>query len=76
MTEQVVIVRLVGINNRNLEDFTVDLETTRRLLAERRERLKSLGITVVSESGLHIPTDLDFVSKSGNCCSSFIVVPL
>ncbi|NWF60911.1 MAG: indole-3-glycerol phosphate synthase TrpC [Fischerella sp.] len=58
-------VRLVGINNRNLQDFTVDLETTQRLLTERRERLTSLGITVVSESGLYTSSDLAFVAEAG-----------
>jgi indole-3-glycerol phosphate synthase len=57
--------RLVGINNRNLEDFTVDLGTTQQLMTERREQLHSLGITVVSESGLHTPADLAVVAKAG-----------
>ncbi|PMB47106.1 indole-3-glycerol phosphate synthase [Fischerella thermalis CCMEE 5201] len=58
-------VQLVGINNRNLQDFTVDLKITQRLLTERRERLTSLGITVVSESGLYTSADLAFVAESG-----------
>jgi indole-3-glycerol phosphate synthase len=57
--------QLIGINNRNLEDFTVDLATTQCLLAERRENLKSLGITAVSESGLYTSADLAFVAESG-----------
>ncbi len=57
--------RLVGINNRNLEDFTVDLGTTQQIMAERRQQLHSLGITVVSESGLHTPADLALVRQSG-----------
>lgn len=58
-------VQLIGINNRNLEDFTVDIRTTQHLLAERRERLNSLGITVVSESGLYTSADLAFVAEGG-----------
>jgi indole-3-glycerol phosphate synthase len=58
-------VQLVGINNRNLEDFSLDLETTKSLLAERQEKLKSLGITVVSESGLYTSSDLAFVAQAG-----------
>jgi indole-3-glycerol phosphate synthase len=57
--------RLVGINNRNLEDFTVDLETTQQLIAKRREQLQSLGITIVSESGLHTRADLALVADAG-----------
>ncbi|MBW4689480.1 MAG: indole-3-glycerol phosphate synthase TrpC [Komarekiella atlantica HA4396-MV6] len=57
--------RLVGINNRNLEDFTVDLATTQQLLAERQQQLQSLDITVVSESGLYTPADLSIVAEAG-----------
>jgi indole-3-glycerol phosphate synthase len=57
--------RLVGINNRNLENFTVDLKTTQKLMAQRRQQLQSSNITVVSESGLHTPADLAFVAKAG-----------
>lgn len=56
---------LVGINNRNLNDFTVDLGTTQRLIAARQEQLSSLGITVVSESGLHTSADLALVAEAG-----------
>lgn len=57
--------RLVGINNRNLEDFTVDLGTTQQLMAERQEQLNSLGITVISESGLKTATDLALMLEVG-----------
>jgi indole-3-glycerol phosphate synthase len=58
-------VQLIGINNRNLENFTVDLNTTKRLLTERQQMLKALDITVVSESGLHASADLAFVAQAG-----------
>ena len=58
-------VRLVGINNRNLEDFSVDLQTTKNLLAARSEQLQESGVLVVSESGLHTPEDLQFVRQAG-----------
>lgn len=58
-------VKLIGINNRNLEDFTVDLETTKNILAQRQDLIKQKKITVVSESGLHSKNDLDFVRKAG-----------
>lgn len=57
--------RLVGINNRNLEDFTLDLGTTQQLLAQRQQKLQSLDITVVSESGLYTPADLSLVAEAG-----------
>ncbi|MBD2514969.1 indole-3-glycerol phosphate synthase TrpC [Nostoc sp. FACHB-973] len=58
-------VSLVGINNRNLEDFSVDLETTCQLLAARGSQLQQKNILVVSESGLHKPDDLSLVVQAG-----------
>jgi indole-3-glycerol phosphate synthase len=58
-------VTLVGINNRNLEDFSVDLQTTCQLLAARETQLQQRGILVVSESGLHAPADLAKVASAG-----------
>ncbi|BAB76445.1 indole-3-glycerol phosphate synthase TrpC [Anabaena sp. FACHB-709] len=58
-------VSLVGINNRNLEDFSVDLQTTCQLLAARGSQLQERNILVVSESGLHNPADLSLVSQAG-----------
>jgi indole-3-glycerol phosphate synthase len=58
-------VQLIGINNRNLEDFSVNLETTRQLLKERQNQIQSRDILVVSESGLFSRKDLDFVQEAG-----------
>jgi indole-3-glycerol phosphate synthase len=58
-------ISLIGINNRNLEDFSVDLQTTCRLLNERQDQLRSRDILVVSESGLHVPADLSLVEAAG-----------
>jgi indole-3-glycerol phosphate synthase len=58
-------IRLVGINNRNLKNFTVDLATTQNLISRRKSQLQSFGITVVSESGIYTPEDLDFVNNAG-----------
>lgn len=58
-------VELIGINNRNLEDFTVSLQTTTDLLAARREILEQRNILMVSESGLHTAADLNTVKKAG-----------
>ncbi|YAF96076.1 MAG: indole-3-glycerol phosphate synthase TrpC [Nodularia sp. CChRGM 3473] len=56
---------LVGINNRNLADFSVDLQTTCQLLAARGSQLQERNILVVSESGLHTPNDLNVVTQAG-----------
>lgn len=58
-------VNLVGINNRNLEDFSVDLETTTMLMETRRSDIQAKGVRVVSESGIHTPVDLRFVREAG-----------
>lgn len=58
-------VRLVGINNRNLEDFSVDLQVTDDLLAARHEALAAREIAVVSESGLHRAEDIQRVRGAG-----------
>jgi indole-3-glycerol phosphate synthase len=57
--------RLLGINNRDLENFTVDLETTEQLIQQQREQIERKGITVVSESGLFQRGDLERVAQAG-----------
>jgi indole-3-glycerol phosphate synthase len=58
-------VTLIGINNRDLTNFSVDLHTTSELLAQRRSVLRDRQILVVSESGLHTPADLKLVAAAG-----------
>jgi len=58
-------VKLIGINNRNLENFEVSLDTTKNILAARQETILNRKITIVSESGLYTKNDLDFVSNAG-----------
>lgn len=58
-------VELIGINNRNLEDFSVSLQTTTDILAARKEILEQRDILMVSESGLHTATDLNTVKQAG-----------
>ncbi len=58
-------VNLIGINNRNLQDFSVDLQTTCQLLHSRHSELQSRDILVVSESGLHTREDLSLVIQAG-----------
>jgi indole-3-glycerol phosphate synthase len=58
-------VKLIGINNRNLADFSVDLDTTATLLASRRQQISDRGISIVSESGLHTAEDIKIVTEAG-----------
>jgi indole-3-glycerol phosphate synthase len=58
-------VKLIGINNRNLTNFTVDLQTTQTLLKSRRQELLDREILIVSESGLHTAQDLQIVADAG-----------
>lgn len=58
-------IELIGINNRNLETFKVDLDNTRQLLEARGEKVREKGILIVSESGLHTATDLAKVKQAG-----------
>lgn len=58
-------VTLVGINNRDLGTFQVDLATTETLLADYGDRLRDRGILTVSESGLDTRADLDRVAAAG-----------
>jgi indole-3-glycerol phosphate synthase len=58
-------ISLIGINNRNLADFTVDLQTTCQLLSAQRAQLLMKNILVVSESGIHQPGDLSLVKAAG-----------
>lgn len=58
-------VELIGINNRNLEDFSVSLQTTCDILQKHRETLTERDILIVSESGLHTQADLETVKTAG-----------
>jgi indole-3-glycerol phosphate synthase/phosphoribosylanthranilate isomerase len=56
--------RLIGINNRDLRDLSIDLSTTERLARFARDRL------LVSESGIIGRTDVDRLS---GCVDAFLV---
>ncbi len=58
-------VELIGINNRNLEDFSVSLQTTYDIFAARQKELVQRNILVVSESGLHSSADINRVKQAG-----------
>ncbi len=55
---------LIGINNRNLETFTVDINNTKNLLSSLSDQQRS-QIVWVSESGLYTNSDLQFVASHG-----------
>ncbi len=52
--------QVVGINNRDLRDFSVDMETTLALVGEIPS-----GVLVVSESGIHGPEQLASLTQAG-----------
>jgi indole-3-glycerol phosphate synthase len=56
-------VRLVGVNNRNLKDLTIDLGTTERL-AEKLFSVKKDAL-LVAESGLKTRADIERVERAG-----------
>lgn len=52
--------RLIGVNNRNLRDFSVDIATTAKL-----RTLIPPGVLLVSESGIKTPEDVAAISALG-----------
>lgn len=52
--------KLLGINNRNLNTFQTDLAVTREVIADIPST-----VTVVSESGISVPADIDYVKQAG-----------
>lgn len=54
-------VEVIGINNRNFQDFTVDLETTKKLSQHVPSK-----IILVSESGVKGPDDAKMLSSYGS----------
>jgi indole-3-glycerol phosphate synthase len=55
----------LGINNRDLSSFTVDLATTERLMQRFGAQIRERGCLLVSESGLFSRSDLDRVQSAG-----------
>ena len=52
--------RLIGVNNRDLRTFAVDLATTERLA----ERVPP-GVTLVGESGIRTLADVERLGRAG-----------
>lgn len=55
--------RLIGVNNRDLRDFTVDFQRTFELVGRA-----PAGCTFVAESGLSTKADLDHMAEHGVRC--------
>ncbi|MCL1977683.1 MAG: indole-3-glycerol-phosphate synthase [Candidatus Bathyarchaeota archaeon] len=58
---------VIGINNRNLADLKIDLNTTKKILKTNSFN----GLVVVSESGINTSADLRFLSQTG--VSAFLI---
>ncbi|HZR16637.1 MAG TPA: indole-3-glycerol phosphate synthase TrpC [Verrucomicrobiae bacterium] len=58
--------RLVGVNNRDLRTFKVDLGTTDRLAAHLRASCKTTAMPLlVGESGIHARADVERLARAG-----------
>ena len=52
--------RIIGVNNRNLKDFSVDTDNSKRL-----RELVPKDIIFVSESGIKTPEDINILREIG-----------
>ena len=57
--------RLIGVNNRDLKTFKVDLATTERLAEELRRSPRGGEILLVAESGIHSRADVERLIRCG-----------
>jgi len=60
--------KLIGVNNRDLKTFKVDLATTERLAAKMedgRSKMAKVSQLLVAESGIHTRADVERLKKSG-----------
>ncbi len=58
-------VRLLGVNNRNLKTFKVDLATTETLAVQVFTARGAGDVVLVAESGIHTRADVDRVARAG-----------
>ncbi|MDB6016915.1 MAG: Indole-3-glycerol phosphate synthase [Pedosphaera sp.] len=63
--------QVIGVNNRNLKTFKVDLATTEQLAAKLRGREDGQEKLLVAESGIHTRAD---VERLANCSAQVILV--
>ena len=52
--------RVIGVNNRNLHDFSVSLDTSRRI-----KTMLPADYLLVSESGIHTRADIEALQADG-----------
>jgi len=57
--------RLIGVNNRDLKTFKVDLGTTEKLAAKLQKYPGKPDVLLVAESGIHTRADVDRLSACG-----------
>ncbi len=57
--------RLIGVNNRDLKTFKVDLGTTERLAGQARRSPHGGEILLVAESGIHSRADVERLARGG-----------
>jgi indole-3-glycerol phosphate synthase len=57
--------RLIGVNNRDLRTFRVDLGTTERLAAQLPARFRAEGGLLVAESGIRTRADVERLARCG-----------
>jgi len=58
---------LIGINNRNLDDFSVDIENSIRL-----SKSVPKNKVLIAESGIHTRADIEHI-KNNSCIDTFLV---
>ena len=57
--------RLLGVNNRDLKSFKVDLATTERLATKLRAQTATRDWLLVAESGIHTRADVERLRNTG-----------
>jgi indole-3-glycerol phosphate synthase len=57
--------RLIGVNNRDLKTFRVDLATTEHLASKLRDHRRGDEILLVAESGIHVRADVERAARAG-----------
>lgn len=57
--------RLIGVNNRNLKTFAVDLATTEKLAGKIFGERTREEVLLVAESGIHVRADVERVARAG-----------